>query len=168
MYNIGAYVSYKAEGVCVIVDIENRRFGMLNEHKKFYVLSPINDLNSKLFVPVDNVELVSKMQELCTSEELNSLAEELKNERIEWIDSSRQRSNVFRDILSEGKREMLIRLIHTIRFQAEIGKRVTQGDENALRKAMKMLVDEFSFTTDVTNEQKLIDVLCCNVKCESK
>lgn len=172
MYKKGNYVSYRAEGVCVIVEIERRKFGTLNEFKDFYILSPVNDLNSRLYVPVDNEELVSKMQKLCSAEEVNSLAETLKGETLEWISAPRPRSNRFREILSEGKREMLIRLIHTITAQAEKlaseEKHVTQGDEVFLKRAKKTLVEEFSFTTDITTEQMLVDVLNCKVKCNPK
>ena len=169
MYKEGSYVSYRAEGVCVIVEIERRNFGMLNEFKDFYVLSPIRDLNSRLYVPVDNPELISKMQALCSADDVNLLAEELKDEILEWIPAPRPRSNRFREILSEGRREMLIRLIHTLMSQEKKlmgeGKHITQGDDAILKRAKRMLVDEFSFTTDITTEQMLVDVLDCKVKC---
>lgn len=169
MYKEGSYVSYRSEGVCVIVEIERRNFGTLNEFKDFYVLSPINDLNSKLYIPVDNAVLVSKMQELCSADDVNLLAKELKDEVLEWIPAPRPRSNSFREILSEGRREMLIKLIHTVMAQEKKlmseGRHITQGDDAILKRAKRMLIDEFSFTTDITTEQMLIDVLDCKTKC---
>ena len=166
MYNVGTYVSYRSEGICVIVEIRKQRFGALNELKDFYVLSPVNDPNSKLFVPTDNEHLVAKMRPLCFADDVNDLAIKLRDERIEWIEPSRPRSNAFRDIISEGNREKLIKLIHTVIEHEKT--HVTQGDISTLNKAKRMLVDEFSFTTDIKTEADLMLVLSCQAKCQSK
>lgn len=172
MYKLGTYVSYRSEGVCEITEIRRQKFGTLNELKDFYILSPIKDPNSKLFVPTDNALLVAKMRLLCSASDVNALAKELFEKRLEWIEQSRPRSNFFREILSDGKRDSLILLIHTVlkREQelSKIGKHVTQGDMTAVVRAQKMLVDEFSVTTDITNEQKLMSVLNCESVCEDK
>ena len=166
MYNVGTYVSYRSEGICVVVEIKRQRFGALNEFKDFYVLSPVSDPNSKLFVPTDNERLVAKMRPLCSADDVNALAERFKDERIEWIDISRPRTNAFRDMISEGNREVLIKLIHTIIDHEKI--HVTQGDLTTLNRAKKMLIDEFSFTTDIKTEADLMAVLTCEKKCNSK
>lgn len=166
MYNVGTYVSYRSEGICVVAEIKRQRFGALNEFKDFYVLSPVSDPNSKLFVPTDNERLVAKMRPLCSADDVNALAERLKDERIEWIDISRPRTNAFRDIISEGNREVLIKLIHTIIDHEKI--HVTQGDLTTLSRAKKMLIDEFSFTTDIKTDADLMAVLTCEKKCNSK
>lgn len=166
MYNVGTYVSYRSEGVCIVAEIKSQRFGILNELKDFYVLSPISDPNSKLFVPTDNEHLVAKMRPLCSADDVNALAERLKEERLEWIEPSRPRNNAFRDLLSEGDREKLIRLVHTVIDHQS--KHVTQGDLVNLSRAKRMLVDEFSFTTDIKNEADLMLVLACEKKCNSK
>ena len=64
MYKIGTYVSYRSEGVCVINEIKQQKFGALDTASEYYVLSPIVDNNSKLYVPVNNEALVSKMRPL--------------------------------------------------------------------------------------------------------
>lgn len=172
MYKIGTYISYRSEGVCVINEIKQQKFGALDTASEYYVLSPIVDLNSKLYVPVNNEVLVSKMRPLCSADELNAMVIELREEKMEWIKEPRPRNNAFREILSLGDRVALIKLVHTLVAQAEvfesIGKTLTQGDEMTLKRAKDMLIAEFSFTTDVNNEQKLMDVLSCKVKCLPK
>jgi CarD family transcriptional regulator len=166
MYNVGTYVSYRSEGICVVVEIKRQRFGALNEFKDFYVLSPIIDPNSKIFIPTDNERLVAKMRPLCSADEVNALAERLKDERVEWIETSRPRTNAFREIISEGNREVLIKLIHTVIEHQKM--HVTQGDLTTLIRAKKMLIDEFSFTTDIKTEADLMAVLNGEKKCQSK
>ena len=41
MFEIGSYVSYRAEGVCVIADIRNESFGAIGASTKYYILSSI-------------------------------------------------------------------------------------------------------------------------------
>lgn len=172
MYKVGTYVSYRSEGICVVSEIRSQKFGMLNEYKDFYILSPVKDPNSKLFVPTDNEALISKMRELCSADDVNALAEELLGKTLEWDSQSRRRSNFFKEILAGGDRELLISLIHTvIAMENElsmIGKHVTQGDWTALERAQKMLVNEFSFTTDINDEQTLMAVIDCKIKCNNK
>ena len=172
MYKVGTYVSYRSEGICVVSEIRSQKFGLLNESKDFYILSPVKDPNSKLFVPTDNEALISKMRELCSADDVNALAAELLGETLEWDFQSRRRSNFFKEILAGGDRELLISLIHTvIAMENElsmIGKHVTQGDWTALERAQKMLVNEFSFTTDINDEQTLMAVIDCKIKCNNK
>lgn len=172
MYKLGTYVSYRSEGVCVISEIRRQKFGMLNELKDFYILSPIKEPNAKLFVPTDNETLVAKMRPVCSADEINSLAKELLDKRLEWIDQPRPRTNFFKELLSDGKRDSLIVLIHTVCAREEelskIGKHVTQGDSTAVARAKKMLVDEFSFNTDITTEQMLMAVINCKCNCKDK
>lgn len=172
MYKVGTYVSYRSEGVCIINEIKQQEFGALDMLSEYYILSPIGDPNSKLYVPVNNEALVLKMRPLFSAEELNALARELRNEKMEWIKEPRPRNNAFREILSLGDRVALIKLVHTLVAQAEefesIGKTLTQGDEMTLKRAKDMLIAEFSFTTDVNNEQRLMDLLSCRAECSPK
>ena len=172
MYKVGMLVSYRSEGVCVLSEIRRQKFGMLNELKDFYILSPLRDPNSKLFVPADNEVLLSKMRPLCSAHDVNALAKDLYGKCFDWIELSRPRSNFFKEVLSEGKRDSLILLIHTVnKRQAELakcGKSVTQGDMTAVMRAKKMLVDEFSVTTNIKTEQMLISVINCEAECREK
>ena len=172
MYKVGTYVSYRSEGVCIINEIKQQEFGALDMLSEYYILSPIGDPNSKLYVPVNNEALVLKMRPLFSAEELNALARELRNEKMEWIKEPRPRNNAFREILSLGDRVALIKLVHTLVAQAEvfesIGKTLTQGDEMTLKRAKDMLIAEFSFTTNVNNEQRLMDLLYCRAECSPK
>ena len=61
MFKVGTYVSYRSEGVCVISDIRMEAFNALGKSEEFYILAPIKDMNSVLYVPVNNEVLTSKM-----------------------------------------------------------------------------------------------------------
>ncbi len=163
MFEIGSYVSYRAEGVCVISDIREERFGALGAMGKYYILSPVGDEKSTLFVPMDNEGLVSMMRPLLSADEILRMVEELRDERMEWIEESRARNARFREIFAEGDRKQLIVLLNTVVEHSEmirnLGKKVGSTDENAMYRAKTMLFEEFSMTTDLGGLDEVIPLL---------
>lgn len=163
MFALGSYVVYRAEGVCRITDIREESFGAIGEKAKYYILSPINDERSTVFVPVDNEGLCSMIRPLLSAKEINELCADVRDERIPWIADSRGRNASFREIFSLGDRRQLIVLANTviehINEGLSQGKKPTGTDENALRRAKKMLFDEFKTTTDILSEEDIIPLL---------
>ncbi len=172
MFAIGAYVSYRSEGVCVISDIRTEAFNSLGKSEEYYILAPLKDMNSVLYVPVNNEILTSKMQPLLSADEICALADELRGELLDWIDESRARNAALREILSGGDRRELIVLVNTILDRIarseEIGRKITAGDENTLKRAKRMLLDEFSATTDLATDEELMGVLAGTHRCNPR
>lgn len=163
MYKIGSYVIYRAEGVCKISDIRAESFGAIGAKEQYYILTPMGDPHSTLFVPTENEKLVSLMRPLLSAEEICALCAELRESRMEWIDDSRARNMKYRDIMSLGDRKDLIVVANTVseRIEAmiEVGKKPNATDENALKRVVKMLYDEFKSTTDIASENDVIPLL---------
>ncbi len=164
MFKIGDYISYRSEGVCVVSDIRKETFNALGTSEEYYILSPLGDMNSKLYVPVSNESLTSMMKPLLSEEELLTLADELRDERMEWISDSRARSSALKLMLARGERRELIVFVNTVYARMtdlESGekKKYTAGDENTYRRAKKMLLDEFSKTTSLKTDADLMALL---------
>lgn len=158
MFQIGDLVSYRAEGVCVLSDIRAERFGAIGEEAEYYILSPLQDAKSVLYVPLKNPNLCALMRPLLSAAEIVSLVTELREERMEWISESRVRNAKYREILLGGDRRELIVLFHTVREQAERA-RVTGIDEAALSRALELLFAEFSATVCIEGREELISIL---------
>lgn len=162
MFEIGRYVVYRAEGVCRISDIRVERFGALPD-RTYYILTPLNDEKSTVFVPVDNGELVGMMRPLLSAEEISGLAEKLKGKTLEWIPNSRARSAYYRELLAGGNREDLIRLVNTLTAHEETTaasrKKTSSTEEYFLRTAIKMLYREFSVTAGLRAEEDILPLL---------
>ena len=171
MFEVGSYVSYRAEGVCVISDIRVENFG-LTGCEEYYILTPLKDKNSVLYVPKNNELLVGQMRPLLCADEICALASELREERLEWKSESRARNYLFKDILNSGDRRSLIVLVNTLSEKAEMfiseEKKLTAGEETTLKRAKRMLLDEFSITADIDGEDALMLILqgkqCCVAK----
>ncbi len=163
MFEIGGYVSYRAEGICKITDIRKEYFGSVGSGEEYYILTPLNDPKSTVFVPIANEKLVGMMRKLLSPREIQALVEELREKRLPWISDSRARNNQYREILSLGDRKDLILLIHSVcDYRNEMtaaGKKPNSTDENACKRAVKMLFDEFSATTDLVSEEDILSLL---------
>ena len=163
MFEVGSRVVYRSEGVCTVSDIREESFGAIGGKEKYYILTPVREERSTLFVPVNNERLCGMMRKILTAKEINALCEALRNERMEWIEENRARNGEHRNILSDGDREKLIVLVNTIVARTEemasVGKKITGGDEGSLRRAITMLYAEFSETTDISSEDDIIPLL---------
>ena len=172
MFSIGSHVIYRAEGVCVITDIREESFGAIGEKNMYYILSPLGDDRSLMFVPVDNEKLCSMIRPLLSAEEIMALTAELRNERMEWIPDIRARNQRYRELLSLGDRRDIIILANTIMAIKKEGKesekRLTGTDETALRRAKQMLYDEFTATAKIRTEDDVLSLLLGELTIEAK
>ncbi|MBE6667349.1 MAG: hypothetical protein E7607_03455 [Ruminococcaceae bacterium] len=163
MLKKGGYVVYRSEGVCIISDVREESFGAIGQKEEYYILTPVSDPRSTVYVPAKNEKLCACMRKLLCASEIIELCNSLKNERIEWLSDSRGRNNIYRDIISAGDRRDLIILINTILEKSddnrEHGRKIVITDENALKRAKKMLFDEFSASTDISSEEDIIPLL---------
>ncbi|MBQ7356858.1 MAG: hypothetical protein IJW66_05595 [Clostridia bacterium] len=148
MYSVGENVLYGSGGVMRVVDV--REENITGEKKNYYVLRAVGAHEDSLtFVPVDNEKLTSMMYPLMTREELDALLRRVADEdEEEWLTDSRQRGESFKKIMDSGDRLKLMRMIRSIRSAAERrsleGKKNYLSDENAMRKAERLLYSEFS------------------------
>ncbi len=172
MFSIGSHVIYRAEGVCVITDIREESFGAIGTKNMYYILSPLGDDRSVMFVPVDNEKLCSMIRPLLSAEEIMTLTSELRHERMEWIPDIRARNQRYREILSLGDRRDIIVLANTVmaikREGKESDKRLTGTDENALCRAKQMLYDEFTATAKIRTEDDVLRLLLGELEIEPK
>ena len=172
MFDIGSYVIYRSEGVCVVSDIREENFGTIGKSEKYYILTSVNSQGSTTFIPVNNEELTSHMRPLLSATQINQMAEALRDSRIEWIDETRARSNRFKEILAAGVPDELIRLANTVSERIDAatanGKKPSTTDLNALRRAERILFDQFCSTTDLVSPQDIIPLLRGNITASDK
>ena len=129
----GEFVRYGTSGVCVIADIESMASTDRHNIRQYYVLCPVADNGTKVFVPLDNPALLAKMHPILPREEID------------------------RAILESADPRSLMRLcccIHRRRAQliAE-GKRLAGGDEATLKQAEKLVESEFAFSLNIPRSE---------------
>ena len=145
---IGTYVLYGKTGVCLVKEQTTMFGGGL-----YYVLSPIGDSRSSVYVPCDNPDLVARMRPLLSREEIDSLLSAADDVRLEWLDDRSQRAMLYRSVTNGGDRKELVRLLCCLMRKKQerlsIGKRLSSMDENALQECVRLVQEEFSMVLGI-------------------
>ena len=152
-FTVNDLVSYRTNGVCRIEEIKNCTFG--KESGEYYVLRPVYDDKSVIYVPKDS-PLSDKICRLLTKSEVDEIIKSLSGEDIDWIENDRERSEHIKDVISSGNKKRIAHFIKVMRhrcaFLAERGKKLRVADESALHCAEKMICDEFSVALGIARE----------------
>ena len=131
------------------------RFGRTRE--KYYVLKPVYQNSSVIYVPVENEALVSKMRPVLSREEVDRLIDGMPEIPTAWEEDPQARKASFDALLRSNECRSLIILIKTLhaqkkRRQAD-GKALHVSDETFLREAQRLLYDEFAGALEIQPTQ---------------
>lgn len=107
MLKIGEKVLYGVAGACTVTGICTRRFSEAGE-REYYVLSPVHDARTTLYVPVDGETLRSKVKRLLSEEEVEGLIASMPQEKPLWIANEKARQEAYKGVLRRGDRRELI------------------------------------------------------------
>lgn len=155
MFKIGEVVVYGAQGVCKIDCIQTKQIG--KQSADYYVLKPLFNENTSLFVPVENKILTAKVQSVLTLKEAKALVEAVPQISLLEFDNENQKREQYKNILASGNREALIALIKTICAEREVrrntGKKLNINDEQTLRKAEALIYNELAFVYGVKPDE---------------
>jgi CarD family transcriptional regulator len=156
-YKKGNYITYSNNGVCLIEDIKNMDFQFNSEQKKFYVLKPVSEPASTIFVPIDNDTLTSKIRYVLSKKEVDDLIVSMKEEEIPWIEDKNTRANYFQSIMQRCDQQELLRLISCLYLKrkqlAANKKNLLSSDESILKRAEDLIENEFSFVLNISTDQ---------------
>jgi len=123
MLAVGQTVVYGTQGVCMVKEISMLKLGKTKG--EYYVLSPIDDPGSTVYVPTASEKLANKLRPVLTGSEANALIDEAANEPLDWITSDNERKTVCDDIVKNGSRKQLMQLVGMLYRRRE-------GSEKAL------------------------------------
>ena len=122
MFCVGQTVLYGSNGVCMVDDVTEKRIGKTKI--QYYVLKPLCNNTSTLFVPTANQQLVSKMRRILTEDEAEAILRDLPP-CGDWNDNKQERSEQFRAITGAACRR---------KTPAHLGRAVFEGSrKNDLR-----------------------------------
>lgn len=155
MFSVNEKIHYGGSGVCVIQEIATMRFGRTRE--KYYVLKPVYQNASVIYVPVENQQLVSKMRPVLSREEVDRLIEGMAEIPTAWEEDPQARKASFDALLRSNECRSLIVIIKTLHAQKQRrqadGKTLHVADETYLREAQRLLYDEFAGALEIQPTQ---------------
>lgn len=155
MYSVNERIHYGGSGVCIIQEIATMRFGRTRE--RYYVLKPVYQNASLIYVPIENTQLVSKMRPVLSRAEVDELIDSMPQIPTAWEEDPQARKTTFDNLLRSNECRSLIVIIKTLnahkeRRQAD-GKSLHVSDETILREAQRLLYDEFAGALDIQPTQ---------------
>ena len=155
MFEIGDLVTYAASGVCKISGtMENKVKG---KKVKYLVLTPVYESSSKIYVPMDNEELLSRIGSIMSKEDIDSLIRSMPDIDAQWIGNDIERAQSFRSIIKSGDRKEIMKMVRMLylhrKDQLEHGRKFHASDEHFLKEAEHILFDEFAVVLGIEPEQ---------------
>ena len=151
MLTVGQTVVYGTQGVCTVKEISMLKLGKTKG--EYYALSPIDDPGSTVYVPTANEKLMSKLRPVLTGEETDALITEAVREPLEWIESDAERKSACDDIVKNGDRKQLMRLVGMLYRRRELlkdqKKHFHNVDAQYLKTAERMLHGELAYALGI-------------------
>lgn len=153
---IGDTVIYSTAGVCRVNGIVSRGFGY--ESRDYYELTPIFDVRSTCFVPVDYDEERVHIEPAMTKAQAEALLDYAeKATPLQWITSPNERKQEYGLVNKKGSREEKIRLIKTLMLQEqkqkEIKKQLYASDERILSGCKAHIFNELAYVLGKTTDE---------------
>lgn len=149
---VGTHVLYGKMGVCFVKEITRMSCGS-GSGDEYYVLAPVSDSRSSIYVPCANEELVTRMCPLLTRDEIDALLTGDGVSEMTWVDDRNERGTLYRSITSGNDRRALIRLIRCLCRKKEerqaAGKHLSSMDEGALQECVRLVEEEFSLVLSI-------------------
>ena len=151
MLTVGQTGVYGTQGVCAVKEKSMLKLGKTKG--EYYALSPIDDPGSTVYVPTANEKLMSKLRPVLTGEEADALITEAVREPLEWIESDAERKSACDDIVKNGDRKQLMRLVGMLYRRRELlkdqKKHFHNVDAQYLKTAERMLHGELAYALGI-------------------
>lgn len=149
MFSVGDNVVYESLGVCRVKDIVRKTFEPLPE-RDYYVLEMVYGPATTVYAPVDSDKLNIRPV-LGASEVGEIIASMPSRPEISGTDDGERRSR-FREIITSGDRDGLVRIIKTLYSRRENvpkGRKFPDADERLMRDAERILYEEFALVLGI-------------------
>ncbi len=160
MFKVNDHVVFGATGVCRVVDRVMRSFSG-NPEREYFVLSPLQENNEMIYVPVDHSK--PHFRRALSREQILRLLQEMPEADPQWMEEDTQRRNFFNEAIRSGDQAELIKMVKSIYFRreelAKQGKNLSATDREAMKKAERLLYNEFALGLDLEPEQVLPIIL---------
>ncbi len=155
MFEKNQLIMCGGHGVCRVVNVTGNPIDRLDKVRKFYVLEPVFEKASTVYMPVDNDKVI--MRRIMSKGEAEELIDNISQIETVWIKEEKTREQMYKEAIRTYDCESLVRIIKTLyqRKQSRIkeGKKVLSSDEQYLRKAEALLYSEMSLALDIPKEE---------------
>lgn len=127
--------------------------------RSYYVLKPIYNTASTVYVSAISNRRKTEIRHVLSADEIFSVVEKMSDEDFTWIKDNHKRKELYGQILSDGNRSELIKMVKTLRYQKQELKNINKDrklqifDECFLKDAEKALCEEFAYVLNIKREE---------------
>lgn len=150
MYQIDEYVIHTTGGICQIKDIAPLEIAGSDKNKKYYLLIPVGERGSKVFVPVDNDGTIRKIVTKDEALELIKMVPEI-GELV--IENDKFREARYKEVIRSCDLYELVSILKSLHVRRmkriEEGKKSTATDEKYYKIAEENLYSELAFALNM-------------------
>ena len=151
MFEKGEYIVCNNIGVCLVEDVTEKNINGIEQEKLYYILQPVNSLDSKIYSAVDNKKMA--MRRIISKEKVSDLMKKLSDLETLSIDNEKNREEVYKQTLHKGECMGWAQIIKTVycrkKEKAEQGKKITTTDTKYLKMAEDYLYHELAVSMNV-------------------
>lgn len=150
---VNEYVNYSTYGICRIEEIKPVKFDYGPKSRVYYILKPVHQDNSCIYVPVENLTLVEKMRPVLTPQEIDRVILSVKDQDMSWISDRKKRSERFQEILKRRDERELLLLISCLYLKSRESKKgLASSDARILKQAESIIEQEFAFSLKISTQ----------------
>lgn len=152
MYQKNDHVNYGVHGICRIDDIRKMSLNPTAGEQLYYILKPVSQESSTIYIPVTNEKLVERMRPVLSKEQIDEIICSVKDQKMEWIDDRKKRLAQFQEILSKRDERELLLLASCLYMKSETSEKgLSNGEREMLKKVENIITHEFAFSLNLSN-----------------
>ena len=155
MYEIGDYVIKANNGVCRVEDTLHPDLPNVDKNRLYYLLVPLDNKNSRLYVPIDTAE--NSLRRALSEEEAWEVIEKIPEVEAAWIANDKLREQTYKEAIHSCNPTALVSIIKNLyirkKQRSEQGKKSTATDERYFKLAEDNLYAELAFALGKAKNQ---------------
>ncbi len=146
MFQKGDYVIYGNNGICLVQDITNLNITGVDKNRKYYLLKPVYNSGSTVYIPIDTAE--TSLRRAISKEEADSLIASIPNIPLIPLADEKTLEKTYKEYMRSNSCRSWVQLIKTIYLRKEKrilkGHKVTALDSRYFNLAESSLYGELS------------------------
>lgn len=155
MFEKGEYVVRGRNGVCRVTDVTTLNFGEVDKKRRYYVLTPVYQQTSKIYVPVDTQD--GSLRRILTKDEIMRLIDSIPEIGTIEIGNEKMCEELYRNSMQEPGCEGYVKVLKTLYLRRqkrqESGRKESAVDGKYQRMAEESLYGEIAVALGISREE---------------
>ncbi len=155
--NIGDVIMYGNHGICKVTGLQDMCMDEII--RPYFVLKPVYHSASTVYVSAISSRRKTEVRRILSADDIFSLVKKISGKDFVWIKDNRKRKELYSQILADGNRYELVKMIKTLRWHkhelkiTNKDKKLQIIDEDFLKNAEKTLCEEFAYVLNIKREE---------------